>query len=177
MKQRIPINSITSKLVLKSMYASCSTGPFFADHYSNRFEKTQLKFRQEKWLPVKISCIIWNEICKKKKLIKNRNGIFCQKFLIFLKSLKSLNKNFYWTVYSLQELSFIGSIYSRKEKQRYFCQDTYFLSPSIQGLFRWLKRLCGFDWMGWMGLGYCKFSYWRILESATWGVQVSSVFW
>ena len=95
MKQRIPINSITSKLVLKSMYASCSTGPFFADHYSHRFEKTQLKFRQEKWLPVKISCIIWNEICKKKKLIKNRNGIFCQKFLIFLKSLKSLNKNFY----------------------------------------------------------------------------------
>ena len=87
MKQRIPINSITSKLVLKSMYASCSTGPFFADHYSHRFEKTQLKFRQEKWLPVKISCIIWNEICKKKKLIKNRNGIFCQKFLIFLKSL------------------------------------------------------------------------------------------
>ena len=68
MKQRIPINSITSKLVLKSMYASCSTGPFFADHYSHRFEKTQLKFRQEKWLPVKISCIIWNEICKKKKL-------------------------------------------------------------------------------------------------------------
>ena len=48
MKQRIPINSITSKLVLKSMYASCSTGPFFADHYSHRFEKTQLKFRQEK---------------------------------------------------------------------------------------------------------------------------------
>ena len=95
MKQRIPVNSITSKLVLKSMYASCSTGPFFADHYSHRFEKTQLKFRQEKWLPVKISCIIWNEICKKKKLIKNRNGIFCQKFLIFLKSLKSLNKNFY----------------------------------------------------------------------------------
>ena len=35
MKQRIPINSITSKLVLKSMYASCSTGPFFADHYSH----------------------------------------------------------------------------------------------------------------------------------------------
>ena len=32
MKQRIPINSITSKLVLTSMYASCSTGPFFADH-------------------------------------------------------------------------------------------------------------------------------------------------
>ena len=95
MKQRIPINSINSKLVLKSMYASCSTGPFFADHYSHRFEKTQLKFRQEKWLPVKISCIIWNEICKKNKLIKNRNGIFCQKFLIFLKSLKSLNKNFY----------------------------------------------------------------------------------
>ena len=95
MKQRIPMNSITSKLVLKSMYASCSTGPFFADHYSHRFEKTQLKFRQEKWLPVKISCIIWNEICKKNKLIKNRNGIFCQKFLIFLKSLKSLNKNFY----------------------------------------------------------------------------------
>ena len=95
MKQRIPVNSITFKLVLKSMYASCSTGPFFADHYSHRFEKTQLKFRQEKWLPVKISCIIWNEICKKKKLIKNRNGIFCQKFLIFLKSLKSLNKNFY----------------------------------------------------------------------------------
>ena len=48
MKQRIPTNSITSKLVLKSMYASCSTGPFFADHYSHRFEKTQLKFRQEK---------------------------------------------------------------------------------------------------------------------------------
>ena len=84
MKQRIPINSITFKLVLKSMYASCSTGPFFADHYSHRFEKTQLKFRQEKWLPVKISCIIWNEICKKNKLIKNRNGIFCQKFLISL---------------------------------------------------------------------------------------------
>ena len=48
MKQRIPINSITPELVLKSMYASCSTGPFFADHYSHRFEKTQLKFRQEK---------------------------------------------------------------------------------------------------------------------------------
>ena len=48
MKQRIPINSITSKLVLKSMYASCSTGPFFADHYSHKLEKTQLKFRQEK---------------------------------------------------------------------------------------------------------------------------------
>ena len=107
MKQRIPINSITFKLVLKSMYASCSTGPFFADHYSHRFEKTQLKFRQEKWLPVKISCIIWNEICKKKKLIKNRNGIFCQKFLIFLKSLKSLNKKIYYTLYSLHELSFI----------------------------------------------------------------------
>ena len=32
MKQRIPINSITSILILKSMYASGSTGPFFADH-------------------------------------------------------------------------------------------------------------------------------------------------
>ena len=58
MKQRIPINSITSKLVLKSMYASCSTGPFFADHYSHRFEKTQLKFRQEKWFPVKIYLVL-----------------------------------------------------------------------------------------------------------------------
>ena len=48
MKQRIPVISITSKLVLKSIYASGSTGPFFADHYSHRFEKTQLKFRQEK---------------------------------------------------------------------------------------------------------------------------------
>ena len=114
MKQRIPINSITSKLVLKSMYASCSTGPFFADHYSHRFEKTQLKFRQEKWLPVKISCIIWNEICKKNKLIKNRNGIFCQKFLIFLKSLKSLNKKFYYSLFSLQELPFI-EIWTQEE--------------------------------------------------------------
>ena len=35
MKQRIPVNSITSKLVLKSIYASGSTGPFFADHYLN----------------------------------------------------------------------------------------------------------------------------------------------
>ena len=34
-KQRIPVNSITSKLVLKSIYASGSTGPFFADHYLN----------------------------------------------------------------------------------------------------------------------------------------------
>ena len=49
MKQRIPINSITSKLVLKSMYASCSTGPFFADHYSHRFEKTQLKTPPPFW--------------------------------------------------------------------------------------------------------------------------------
>ena len=48
MKQRIPVNSITSKFVLKSIYASGLTGPFFADHYSHRFEKTQLKFRQEK---------------------------------------------------------------------------------------------------------------------------------
>ena len=94
-------------MVLKSMYASCSTGPFFTDHFSHRFEKTQLKFRQEKWLPVKVSCIIWNEICKKNKLIKNRNRIFCQKFLIFLKSLKSLNKKIYYTLYSLHELSFI----------------------------------------------------------------------
>ena len=78
MKQRILISSITSKLALKSMYASGSTGPFFADHYSHRSEQTHLKFRQENQLPVKISCIIWNEMCKKKKLINNRNGIFCQ---------------------------------------------------------------------------------------------------
>ena len=38
MKQRIPINSITSILILKSMYASGSTGLFFADHYSHRYE-------------------------------------------------------------------------------------------------------------------------------------------
>ena len=31
MKQRIPINSITSQFVLKSVYAFCSTGPFFAE--------------------------------------------------------------------------------------------------------------------------------------------------
>ena len=34
-KQRIPVNSITSQLVLKSIYASGSTGPFFADNYLN----------------------------------------------------------------------------------------------------------------------------------------------
>ena len=38
MKQRIPVNSITSKLVLKSMYASGSTGPFIANRYRHRFE-------------------------------------------------------------------------------------------------------------------------------------------
>ena len=38
MKQRIPANSITSKLVLKSMYASGSTGPFIANRYRHRFE-------------------------------------------------------------------------------------------------------------------------------------------
>ena len=37
-KQRILANSITSKLVLKSMYASGSTGPFIANRYRHRFE-------------------------------------------------------------------------------------------------------------------------------------------
>ena len=37
-KQKIPVNSITSRLVRKSMHASGSTGPFFDDHYSHRFE-------------------------------------------------------------------------------------------------------------------------------------------
>ena len=35
-KQRIPVDSITPKLVLKSIYASGSTGLFFADHYLKR---------------------------------------------------------------------------------------------------------------------------------------------
>ena len=46
MKQGILVNSITSKLFLKLMYASGSTGHFFADHYSQS-GLTQLKFRQE----------------------------------------------------------------------------------------------------------------------------------
>ena len=44
---------------------------------------------------------------QEKEIDQNRNGIFCQKFLIFLKSLKSLNKKIYYTLYSLHELSFI----------------------------------------------------------------------
>ena len=44
---------------------------------------------------------------QEKNLIKNRNGIFCQEFLIFLWSLKSLNKKFYYSLFSLQELPFI----------------------------------------------------------------------
>ena len=46
-KQRIPVNSITSKLVLKSIYASGSTGPFFADHYLNRLNRLNSSFAKK----------------------------------------------------------------------------------------------------------------------------------
>ena len=50
-KQRIPVNSITSKLVLKSIYASGSTGPFFADHYLNIWiDSTQVSPRKTDFL-------------------------------------------------------------------------------------------------------------------------------
>ena len=38
-------------------------------------------------------------------------------------------------------ISFIESIYSRKEKQRYFCQDTYFLSPPIRSVLFTLRGI------------------------------------
>ena len=43
MKQRILINSITSKLVLKSIYASGSTGPFFDNHFMNKHDSSFAK--------------------------------------------------------------------------------------------------------------------------------------
>ena len=106
-KQRIPVNSITSKLVLKSIYASGSTGPFFADHYLNIWiDSTQVSSRKTDFLS---RYLVLSEIryARKRNWSKTGTGIFCQKFLIFLKSLKSLNKNFYYTLYSLHELSFI----------------------------------------------------------------------
>ena len=42
-KQRIPVNSITSKLVLKSIYASGSTGPFFDNHFMNKHDSSFAK--------------------------------------------------------------------------------------------------------------------------------------
>ena len=42
-KQRILIDSITPKLVQKSIYASASTGPFFADQYLNRLKSSFAK--------------------------------------------------------------------------------------------------------------------------------------
>ena len=94
-KQRFPVNSITSKLVLKSIYASGSTGPFFADHYLNIWiDSTQVSPRKTDFLS---RYLVLSEIryARKRNWSKTGTGIFCQKFLIFLKSLKSLNKNFY----------------------------------------------------------------------------------
>ena len=42
-KQRFPVNSITSKLVLKSIYASGSTGPFFDNHFMNKHDSSFAK--------------------------------------------------------------------------------------------------------------------------------------
>ena len=94
-KQRIPVNSITSKLVLKSIYASGSTGPFFADHYLNIWiDSTQVSPRKTDFLS---RYLVLSEIryARKRNWSKAGTESSVKSFVIFLKSLKSLNKNFY----------------------------------------------------------------------------------
>ena len=94
-KQRIPVNSITSKLVLKSIYASGSTGPFFADHYLNIWiDSTQVSPRKTDFLS---RYLVLSEIryARKRNWSKTGTESSVKSFVIFLKSLKSLNKNFY----------------------------------------------------------------------------------
>ena len=154
-KQRIPVNSITSKLVLKSIYASGSTGPFFADHYLNRLNSS---FAKKNWLPVKItcySCIIWNMICKKKKLLENRNGIFCQKFCnlleifeiteqeLLLDSLLSAWTFVYWNMEVLLELLIIEIIFLQSKFTHSYCTNVEIFSVPLNSYVYFSKVYSG----------------------------------
>ena len=174
-KQRIPVNSITSKLVLKSIYASGSTGPFFADHYLNRLNSS---FAKKNWLPVKItcySCIIWNMICKKKKLLENRNGIFCQKFCnlleifeiteqeLLLDCLLSAWTFVYWNMEVLLELLIIEIIFLQSK----FTQSYWTNVEKIKFSIFCFAQLLGVFFIFWTGcfgdffwkLNWCKGSH------------------
>ena len=122
-KQRIPVNSITSKLVLKSIYASGSTGPFFADHYLNIWiDSTQVSPRKTDFLS---RYLVLSEIryARKRNWSKTRNGIFCQKFSnlleifeiteqeLLLDSLLSAWTFVYWNMEVLLELLIIEIIF------------------------------------------------------------------
>ena len=122
-KQRIPVNSITSKLVLKSIYASGSTGPFFADHYLNIWiDSTQVSPRKTDFLS---RYLVLSEIryARKRNWSKTRNGIFCQKFSnlleifeiteqeLLLASLLSAWTFLYWNMEVLLELLIIEIIF------------------------------------------------------------------
>ena len=87
-------------------------------------EITRPRTCNENYTPWDLYCTPW-ESCGEGAY---RNLLFyCRGVLTVLKSIhpRCGKKN----VYSLQEFSFIEIIYSRKEKQRYFCQDTKFSSP------------------------------------------------
>ena len=82
-KQRIPVNSITSKLVLKSIYASGSTGPFFADHYLNRLNRLNSSFAKKTDFLSRYLVLSEIRYARKRNLSKQERNLLSKVFNLF----------------------------------------------------------------------------------------------
>ena len=82
-KQRIPVNSITSKLVLKSIYASGSTGPFFADHYLNRLNRLNSSFAKKTDFLLKYLVLSEIRYARKRNWSKQERNLLSKVFNLF----------------------------------------------------------------------------------------------
>ena len=82
-KQRIPVNSITSKLVLKSIYASGSTGPFFADHFLNRLNRLNSSFAKKTDFRSKYLVLSEIRYARKRNWSKQERNLLSKVFNLF----------------------------------------------------------------------------------------------
>ena len=145
-------------MVLKSIYASGSTGPLFADHYLNIWiDSTQVSPRKTDFLSRYLAL---SEIryARKRNWSKTRNGIFCQKFSnlleifeiteqeLLLDSLLSAWTFVYWNMEVLLELLIIEIIFLQsKFTQSAQLLDVFFKIGPIGLTKFWLQEYYFYD--------------------------------